>query len=131
DFCNECGNCDVFCPEEGGPYKVKPRFFGSRETFDAIAPEDAIFVESPSRVLARIEGVLHELVDDGERARFTDGVVEVTLDRDHRILEARLLAQRDAHVLPLWRYHALRVLRDATLAGKNPVSAAWSRRLSD
>ncbi|RMH14464.1 MAG: glutamate synthase, partial [Planctomycetota bacterium] len=20
DFCNECGNCDVFCPEDGGPY---------------------------------------------------------------------------------------------------------------
>jgi putative selenate reductase len=29
DFCNECGNCDVFCPEDGGPFVVKPRFFGS------------------------------------------------------------------------------------------------------
>jgi putative selenate reductase len=27
DFCNECGNCDVFCPEDGGPYAIKPRFF--------------------------------------------------------------------------------------------------------
>lgn len=31
DFCNECGNCDVFCPEDGGPYVLKPRFF---RTFD-------------------------------------------------------------------------------------------------
>jgi putative selenate reductase len=31
DFCNDCGNCDVFCPEDGGPYLVKPRFFGSIE----------------------------------------------------------------------------------------------------
>jgi len=30
DFCNECGNCAVFCPEDGGPYQVKPRFYGSR-----------------------------------------------------------------------------------------------------
>jgi putative selenate reductase len=30
DFCNDCGNCDVFCPEDGGPYVFKPRFFGSR-----------------------------------------------------------------------------------------------------
>ena len=35
DFCNDCGNCDVFVPEEGGPYKVKPRFFGARATFEA------------------------------------------------------------------------------------------------
>ncbi|MGB6642819.1 MAG: glutamate synthase, partial [Thermoanaerobaculia bacterium] len=20
DFCNDCGNCDIFCPEDGGPY---------------------------------------------------------------------------------------------------------------
>ena len=29
DFCNDCGNCDTFCPEDGGPYLEKPRFFGS------------------------------------------------------------------------------------------------------
>ena len=33
DACNECGNCDVFCPEDGGPYIEKPRFFGSLDTF--------------------------------------------------------------------------------------------------
>ena len=30
DFCNECGNCDTFCPEYGGPYIKKPGFYGSR-----------------------------------------------------------------------------------------------------
>jgi putative selenate reductase len=29
DFCNRCGNCDVFCPEDGGPYVEKPRFHSS------------------------------------------------------------------------------------------------------
>ena len=33
DACNECGNCDVFCPEDGGPYIEKPRFFSSREEY--------------------------------------------------------------------------------------------------
>jgi putative selenate reductase len=33
DACNECGNCDVFCPEDGGPYIEKPRFFGSIESY--------------------------------------------------------------------------------------------------
>ena len=38
DFCNECGNCDVFCPEDGGPYVLKPRFFGSLESWRAQEP---------------------------------------------------------------------------------------------
>ena len=33
DACNECGNCDVFCPEDGGPYIEKPRFFGSLDAW--------------------------------------------------------------------------------------------------
>ncbi|MFA5833292.1 MAG: 4Fe-4S dicluster domain-containing protein [Bacteroidota bacterium] len=33
DACNECGNCDVFCPEDGGPYIEKPRFFGSLDAY--------------------------------------------------------------------------------------------------
>jgi len=33
DACNDCGNCDVFCPEDGGPYLEKPRFFGSLESW--------------------------------------------------------------------------------------------------
>ncbi|HLX11168.1 MAG TPA: 4Fe-4S dicluster domain-containing protein, partial [Bacteroidota bacterium] len=34
DACNDCGNCDVFCPEDGGPYIEKPRFFGSLESYN-------------------------------------------------------------------------------------------------
>jgi putative selenate reductase len=34
DACNDCGNCDVFCPEDGGPYIEKPRFFGSLNAWE-------------------------------------------------------------------------------------------------
>ncbi|MCX6230377.1 MAG: FAD-dependent oxidoreductase [Bacteroidetes bacterium] len=27
DFCNECGNCQTFCPTSGAPYKDKPHFY--------------------------------------------------------------------------------------------------------
>ncbi len=33
-MCNECGNCAVFCPYSGRPYKDKFTLFGSREDFD-------------------------------------------------------------------------------------------------
>ncbi len=33
--CNECGNCMVFCPEEGDPAQIKPRLFNDRDRFAA------------------------------------------------------------------------------------------------
>ncbi len=40
DACNECGNCDVFCPQDGGPYLAKPRFFGSAAAWKATRDRD-------------------------------------------------------------------------------------------
>jgi len=45
DACNDCGNCDVFCPEDGGPQVEKPRFFGSRETYDADAGSNGFYID--------------------------------------------------------------------------------------
>jgi len=59
DLCNECGNCDVFCPEDGGPYQAKPRFFGSVDAWHAAAPRDGFFLETSGGcdvVLGRIDG---------------------------------------------------------------------------
>jgi len=56
DFCNECGNCDTFCPEDGGPFLRKPRFFVSRERWVADAPRDAILVERDA-ITGRFDGV--------------------------------------------------------------------------
>jgi putative selenate reductase len=45
DACNECGHCDVMCPEDGGPYVVKPRFFGSVEAWGAAPTRDGFALE--------------------------------------------------------------------------------------
>jgi ferredoxin len=33
DFCNECGNCETFCPHQGAPYRDKPTLFSDLEMF--------------------------------------------------------------------------------------------------
>lgn len=33
-FCNECGNCNTFCPTAGAPYKDKPRFYLTASSFN-------------------------------------------------------------------------------------------------
>ncbi len=64
DFCNECGNCDVFCPEDGGPYVVKPRFFGRLSDYVAMSHLDGFHLEEEGelgRVRARFSGRAFEL----------------------------------------------------------------------
>ena len=43
DACNECGNCGVLCPEDGGPYLTKPLFFGSLAAFEAAPRSPRLF----------------------------------------------------------------------------------------
>ncbi len=33
-MCNECGNCGIFCPYEGNPYKDKLTLFWTKEDFE-------------------------------------------------------------------------------------------------
>ena len=74
DFCNECGNCDVFCPEDGGPYIIKPRFFGSEADWTTFSKLDGFFIEQigeTDRVLGRVSGRDFELKTDGVQASFS------------------------------------------------------------
>jgi putative selenate reductase len=73
DFCNDCGNCDIFCPEDGGPYKIKPRFFGSESGWQAEADLDGFFVEETRavhRIMARFDGREYALSLDADRRTF-------------------------------------------------------------
>ena len=71
DFCNECGNCDIFCPEDGGPYVLKPRFFGSRQSFLQFSGHEGFYIE-------------RDAGGDTVLARFKDSEYESTL-KDGRV----------------------------------------------
>lgn len=81
DFCNECGNCDVFCPEDGGPYVMKPRFFGSLDAWRRSTDRDGFHLARNSgeeSVHGRFEGREYALAVDGERAHFAGPGFAVT-----------------------------------------------------
>jgi ferredoxin len=95
DACNDCGNCDVFCPEDGGPYIEKPRFFGSLDAWRRAAPLTGF-------VLAREDGVFTLLgrLDEDEFAlshrpasnvaTLENGAATVTVDwHSHEVVAAR------------------------------------------
>jgi ferredoxin len=121
DACNACGHCDTHCPEHGGPFRVKPRFHASLESFEAAAPEDGlVLLERGALTLARFDGDRYECRQVAEGFRFSDGVAEALLDRHGRWTQVRTTVP--AHVLPLRHYHAMRALRDAAMTR---VSFAW------
>jgi putative selenate reductase len=119
DFCNECGNCDVFCPEDGGPYLLKPRFFGTEESFARFSTRDGFHVTraaSGDTVLARFEGKALRLVLTAGRAVYSGDGFEVRFAAADPVgtLEGRI--DPDA-VVDLAHFRIMDSLRTAVLDG--------------
>ena len=115
DFCNECGNCDTFCPDLGGPYILKPRFFGSLQEWQTYPKHDGFFVDHDSgAVHGRFEGNAFVSVprDDGRYA-FGDGSVDVVVDADATTVHGEA---PDGTELDLTYHLLLGVMRRATAA---------------
>jgi putative selenate reductase len=109
DACNDCGNCDVFCPEDGGPQIEKPRFFGSLESWRRAAPLTGF-------VLTRENGAFVL------RARLADG--ECALTHVPGSSEAVFEAPGAAVILD-WHAHAVvsaRLADAASVRAPNPES---------
>jgi putative selenate reductase len=132
DFCNDCGNCDTFCPEDGGPYLEKPRFFGSLEAFRRLADREGFHVErreGADVMRGRLGGVEYRLEVDREadQALFTDGRVTLELRHRERVPVGASVAPGtpDGHTLDVGAYLKMAVLLDGVLHPRraNPVNA--------
>ena len=132
DFCNDCGNCDTFCPEDGGPYLEKPRFFGSLAAWREQGARDGYFVEwRPGRdvMWGRLRGVEYRLDVDraAVQAVFSDGRVTLELRHLERTPVGASVAPGtpDGHTLDVGAYLKMAVLLDGVLDPRrvNPVNA--------
>jgi len=113
DFCNECGNCDVFCPEHGGPYILKPRFFGSRAAFENAPGYDGFYLEQRGHeqcVFARIGALACAMTRDGNRVTFTGTGFAVTFNPAD--LAATITGSARGPV-DLTYYHIMDLVREA------------------
>jgi putative selenate reductase len=127
DFCNDCGNCDVFCPEDGGPYNLKPRLFVSAERWAADCSRDGLCLErrgARAVVLGRFEGAEYRLETGEARAAFSGPGFRVSFDE--RDPEGTVQGEADSEV-DLTYYHIMTRLRQALLAPDtvNYVNAYW------
>jgi len=72
NFCNECGNCETFCPSAGAPYRDKPRLHLDRASYDTES-DRAVFVErleNGLKMYAKVGGEEHRLSIAGGEIRY-------------------------------------------------------------
>lgn len=55
-LCNECGNCDTFCPYEGAPHKEKFTLYDTIEDFRKGKNEGLVFTHDGSAFTIRVAG---------------------------------------------------------------------------
>jgi len=117
DWCNECGNCDTFCPEYGGPFIQKPSFFADRAAWLDNAQRDGFYIthdKEGSEIVGRMEGKTYALAvcDEKKLAHYNDGVVMVEFNTGtHEIIGVKPLTKTTAeHKIDLKQYHTLRTL---------------------
>lgn len=117
DFCNECGNCDTFCPEYGGPYIQKPSVYGSIDSYERAAPRDGFIVGGDTRrgwIQGRIKGVEYRLEIDADagECRFRDAAIDAAFSASDDALSrvAARASEESTHTIDMRVYHTLRHL---------------------
>ncbi|MEA4859950.1 MAG: putative selenate reductase subunit YgfK [Sphaerochaeta sp.] len=63
-YCNECGNCETFCPYDGGPYRKKFTLFSLKEDFEN--SENSGFFAEGEDILVRLDGKIYACSMDGD-----------------------------------------------------------------
>ena len=62
-MCNECGNCAVFCPYSGKPYRDKFTLFWSEEDF-ADSENEGFLPTGGRRVKLRLDGQVRTVSEE-------------------------------------------------------------------
>lgn len=84
DFCNECGNCDTFCPTAGAPYKVKPRFCFNEDSFKN---EDNVYMKNDDKLFYKNNGNLSTLFIKDHKIIFADKHYDAVFDEQFHPIE--------------------------------------------
>ncbi len=130
DACNDCGNCDVFCPEDGGPQIEKPRFFGSLESYRKFAGRNGFylaFANGACVIHGTIGGKSYKLSRDPQQQHdlFDDGCAEVRIRTGDRAVLGWSLKPGSSppHTLDMLPYLQLKFLMEAV---SNPRRAHYA-----
>ncbi|MCP4216117.1 MAG: FAD-dependent oxidoreductase, partial [bacterium] len=98
DYCNECGNCNTFCPSGGAPYKEKPKVCITKSAFASEAV--AYFIEA-GKVRFKRDGNTATLQLKADHLSYTGAEGTARLDKaNFKILEADVKDSQELSTKP-------------------------------
>ncbi len=115
DLCNECGNCDNFCIETGGPYKIKSAFYRSLQTLKE-SKQDGYYLEKQKDSLeffGRIEGEFYRLkvLENENKAIFSNSEIKVVVEFSTGIIkETQCLLPHEGARISMEKFFIMRTL---------------------
>jgi putative selenate reductase len=119
DLCNDCGHCEAACPEDGGPFAAKPRFFTSLESWQQDGgPGFHVRHGANTSIWGRFAPAgecLLQVSAARDTALFKSNGVEIDIDpRTHTPLGVRgtQAASNEGVQVDMQAYHVLRMLLD-------------------
>ncbi|MCP4140601.1 MAG: putative selenate reductase subunit YgfK [Chloroflexi bacterium] len=75
-LCNECGNCEVFCPYDSDPAKDKFTLFWRESEFDKYTEQEGYVYTSESTMKMRYAGNIYDLVLENGEAKFSNSALQ-------------------------------------------------------
>lgn len=84
EFCNDCGNCETFCPEIGAPFKEKPRLYINKEYFKTSGKHSGFYFASPDQLYMNSDGNEIRLVYDSEKRIYNWDIGHLVFRFDER-----------------------------------------------
>ncbi|MDY6800954.1 MAG: putative selenate reductase subunit YgfK [Bacteroidota bacterium] len=85
NFCNECGNCETFCPTNSAPYKEKPKFWLTKSSFDEA--EEGFYLEKDGTLLYKQNNLQMSLMETQDEYIYNTHEIEAHFNKNDFILK--------------------------------------------
>ena len=85
DWCNQCGNCNTFCPSSGAPYQEKPHLYLNFIDFEN--EKDGCFINENQELLFYKNQELFNLIQLEDIFVFSSEKFQLHLGKDFKILK--------------------------------------------
>ena len=116
NFCNECGNCNTFCPTNSAPYKEKPKFWLTKSSFDLA--EEGYFVENSKSILYKRNNEIVSLSENQDEYIYITNKFEANLSKIDLSLLQINFKTKDKYVANFYQAAEMSIL---LIASKNLI----------
>lgn len=88
NFCNECGNCNTFCPTNSAPYKEKPKFWLTKSSFETA--QEGFYLDNKQTLIFKHKGETFTLKEYQDNYLYSTEKFEATINKsDFSIIEIK------------------------------------------